>query len=347
MRLTFHDLAFGGKGVARTDGMVVFVPQAIPGETGEVTITRRKKKFAEGRLEHLEEASPQRVTPPCRYFGRCGGCAYQHIDYPAQLVYKAAQVETVIRRIGKLTEVPMRPTLPSPRPYGYRNRIRVHHHSGKTGFYGKGEELVDIAECLLAEPEVNAELARLRTRALPEGDYTLSGRPTDFFEQTNDAVAEAMVALVRETITPGGLLVDAYCGAGFFARQLHEKYEKVIGIEENPFAIAHARSLATAKEQYFIGDVADQLPAALEQSGFEGGQTSVLLDPPAAGVTPAVLETLLASRPREILYISCDPTTLARDLGTLKTAYRLLSVTPLDMFPQTAEIETFAHLAPA
>lgn len=345
MQLTIHDIAFGGKGVGRADGLVVFVPYTIPGETVSVEITRKKKNYAEARLLSVETASPDRVRPECPYFGRCGGCSYQHIAYPAQLALKSAQVEQTLRRVGKLAEVPMRSIVPSPKPYGFRNRIRVHVAGGVTGFYATdGVSLLDIARCPIASDEVNEHLAGLRARRMPDGDYTLSeARKKGFFEQTNNAVAQALLDLVTEQITPGGSLVDAYCGAGFFARHLRERFERVVGIEENEFAVAHARSHALPHESYLAGDVGQHLAEVLAETG----ETSLVLDPPAAGITARVSDAILAAAPREILYVSCNPGTLARDLSLLCRTFRLESVTPLDMFPQTAEIEVLVHLTRA
>jgi len=345
MQLTIHDIAFGGKGVGRSEGLAVFVPFTIPGETVEVELSRRKKNYAEASLVAVENPSPDRVEPLCRYFGRCGGCAYQHIAYARQLEVKSRQVEQTLRRLGKLAEVPMTPMIASPQPYGYRNRIRVHVAGGVVGFYAHdANALLDIEECPIASPEVNGRLAELRSRVLPDGDYTVAERRHEgFFEQTNDAVARAMLAKVAELITPGGRLVDAYCGAGFFSRHLRDRFDEVIGIEENEFAVAHARSIAQPHERYLAGDVAAHLPEVLA----EPGETSLILDPPSAGVSPRVLDAVGAAALRglrEVIYVSCNPATLARDLATLTRSARLIAVTPLDMFPQTAEIEVIAHL---
>ncbi len=349
LTLTIHDIAFGGKGVGRSNGLAVFVPYTIPGETVEAAVIRKKKKFAQALLVEVETPSPDRVEAPCPYFTRCGGCSYQHIAYPRQLEIKTAQVEQTLERIGKLSLVPMRPMIPSPSPYGYRNRIRVHAAGGKVGFYAQdGHRLVDIRECLLASPEVNKQLTALRRRPIPERDYTVAERQNRFFDQTNDAVADAMVKLIATLLTPGGRLIDAYSGAGFFARLLGEKYEAVVGIEENLFAVEHARSVAQPRETYLAGDVAFHLPQLFSQG--ETLPTSLILDPPAIGISQSVVDTLLqlpeAVRPREIVYVSCDPATLARDLALLAPVYAVQEVTPLDMFPQTAEIEVVALLRP-
>lgn len=340
-----EDVAFGGNGVARRDGKAVFIPFTIDGERVTARIVREKKNFAVGELQSVVDPSPHRVKPECVYFQKCGGCAYQHIDYPRQLEIKGRQVEQTLRRVGRLVEVPMSPIIPSPEAYGYRNRIRMHIENGRVGFYAHGShELVDIKSCSIASAEVNESLARLRSRPVYDGDYTVSENAVGkFFEQTNPAVAQAMLELVSRLVLPGqSLLVDAYCGAGFFAKHLAPSFEKIIGIEENEMAVAHARQNALPHEKYMAGPVELHLPSAFTGENLE--RTTLVLDPPATGISTRALDFIVAAQPAEIVYVSCNPATLARDLALLSKAYRLLSVTPLDMFPQTAEIEAVAHL---
>ena len=342
--LKIEDVGFGGNGVGRSGGKVVFVPFTIDGEEVTARVTRQKKKFADAELVSVDVPSPHRVEPVCPYFGSCGGCSYQHIDYRHQLEIKAKQVEQTLKRVGRLGEIPMCPIIGSPKEYGYRNRIRVHVSDGVTGFVSVNPpELVDIESCPIASPQVNEALAELRTRVARDGDYTLAERGGGYFEQTNDAVAEQLLALVEKTVRRGQtLLVDAYCGAGLFARHLAGLFERVVGIEENPYAVRQAMHSAGTNELYLSGDVAGHLPGVL--AGGDSLTTTVLLDPPAAGIEPAVIDILLAAKPSEIVYVSCNPATLARDLALLCRNYRLESVTPLDMFPQTAEIEAAVHL---
>jgi len=345
IHLSIQDIAFGGKGVGRVDGMAVFVPFTITGEEITAQITRRKKKFAEAELVSVEQPSPDRVQPPCPYFGECGGCAYQHIRYERQLEIKTAQVEQTLRRVGRLAEAPMRPAIASSRQYGYRNRIRVHVEGNAVGFYRQdAHEVVDIAECAIATPEVNARLTALRRGLVGDGDYVLSGEQRGYFVQTNDGVAAALLEYVRDLPAPGlTRLVDAYCGAGFFARGLAGRFREAVGIEENERAVALARAHAGPGESYVAGDVALCLGDVLASQ--PAAETCLILDPPAIGAAPRVLEFILGARPAEILYVSCNPATLARDLEALcRATYRLSSVTPFDMFPQTAEIEVVAHL---
>ncbi len=346
VQLTIVDVAFGGKGVARHEGKVYFVPFTIPGEVVTARVLRSKKNFAEAELVSIELASPDRVEPGCPYFGRCGGCAYQHISYARQLQIKAGQVEQTLRRVGRLEAPPMQPIVPSPKNYEYRNRIRVHVEGGVAGFYALGSHaLIDIERCPIARPEVNESLRRLRSAALPDGDYSLRapGGGGPFFEQTNEEVAREMTRLVEAMVRRGqSLLVDAFCGSGLFAKQLAPLFEKVIGIEDNRHAIESARRSAGPNEEYLCGDVSAFLGEIL--GAHDAARTTVVLDPPATGLEVRVVDLLVGSRPSEIVYVSCDPATMARDLGLLCRLYRIESVTPLDMFPQTSGIEAIAHL---
>jgi tRNA/tmRNA/rRNA uracil-C5-methylase (TrmA/RlmC/RlmD family) len=370
--LKVHDIAFGGKGVGRDNGKAVFVPFTIEGETILTEIVREKKQFAEAELIEVREPSAHRVTPPCPYFGRCGGCAYQHIDYEHQLAIKWRQVRDILQRIGKIKEPPMRPIIPSPLAYGYRNRITVHAQDGVIGFFRRdSHRLIDIERCLIAMDEVNAALIDLRRRQVQNGHYTLRAETGPrVFSQANDAVAAPLGELIAQMVPDRQeLLIDAYCGAGFFAKRLLEKFDRVIGIDWDRFAIEEARKNATAKETYIAGDV----DVVLEQTRSGGLQTAeksgigifpiisqtsagsqchnrdrlslaLIVDPPATGLPESVRRTILDFSPQTLIYVSCNPPTLARDLREFQDKFAIESITPLDMFPQTAEIEVVAHL---
>jgi tRNA/tmRNA/rRNA uracil-C5-methylase (TrmA/RlmC/RlmD family) len=343
--LKIQDVAFGGKGVGRESGKAVFVPYTIDGELVSAKVVREKKQFAEGELVDVRESSPDRVQPPCPYFGRCGGCAYQHISYEHQLAIKWRQTRDVLQRIGKLKEVPMRPIITSPEQYGYRNRITVHAQNGVIGFFRRDSNgLIDIEHCPISRHEVNRALTDLRAQNVRDGHYTLraSSGPR-VFSQTNDAVANALHHLISQLIPAGQeLLIDAYCGAGFFAKGLLNKFVRIIGIDWDKFAIAAAQEHATAKETYIASDIDIELGRALQETALL--KTTVIVDPPATGLSANVQKTLVDLAPATLIYVSCNPATLARDLSDLQQKFRIESVTPLDMFPQTAEIEVAVHL---
>ncbi len=347
VELVIEDIAFGGKGVGRAEGKAVFVPFTIADERVTAGIVREKKSFAEAEVVRLEEASPERVEPPCPYFGRCGGCAYQHMSYASQLHWKTEQVRSALRRIGKFSEPPLQPIVPSPLEYGYRNRITVHVEEGVIGFFRRDvHRLIDIEQCPISAGEVNEELAALRAGRPRDGHYTLRARSGPrVFSQTNDAVAEALAAAIGALVPPEqSLLIDGYCGAGFFAKRLLGKFVRTVGLDWDIHAIAAAEADAAPNESYFAGDLAQRLESELSRADLN--LTTVLVDPPATGLGADVREILRAYPAATLLYVSCNPPTLARDLADLGAGYSLESVTPFDMFPQTAEIEALAHLTP-
>lgn len=346
--LEITDVAFGGKAVGRlADGRVAFVPGALPGERVAVRLTRETKRFVEAAIDRVLEPSPRRVAAPCPYYGVCGGCSYQHASYDLQLELKTTQVRETLRRLGGVAEPIVRATVPSPLPYGYRNRITVHRHGGRIGFHRRdGAGLVDIEACLLGSDAVNAALTTLRAERFREGARTLREHTQRFgFHQTNDHVAAELLAAVEAACGEGGGdLVDAYCGDGFFAHRLAPKFARVVGIEWNERSVAQARAAAAPNESYLAGDVTANLSEVL--GTLDPARTTLILDPPAQGVEARVLDILTAQRVARLLYVSCNPATLARDLKGLAGAYRLVSAQPFDMFPQTAEVEVLAELTP-
>ena len=371
VELVIEDIAFGGKGVGRSDGKAVFVPFTIEGERVTARVVREKKSFTEAELIRVVEASDQRVSPPCPYFARCGGCSYQHMSYEHQLHWKSRQVRQALQRIGKFRDPPLRPIVPSPQDYEYRNRITVHVENGIVGFFRHdAHRLIDIERCPISLPEVNDELTALRARHPSDGHYTLRARSGPrVFSQTNDAVARHLADTIAGLIPPNqSLVIDAYCGAGFFAKRLvggaplaedalpggadsrsatdrgqrPRLQVSVIGIDWDIHAIAAAKTSAGERETYLAGEIATHLAEQLQQADL--GSTTVIVDPPATGLGSDVREILRRYPVAEILYVSCNPPTLARDLADFGPTYKLESVTPFDMFPQTAEIEVLAHL---
>ena len=351
MELRIEDVAFGGKGVGRDNGKAVFVPFTIDGETVSAEIVREKKNFAEAELHDVIAPSAYRTTPQCPYFGRCGGCVYQHMSYEHQLEIKTRQVEQTLKRIGQFSDLPLRQIVASPQSYEYRNRITVHCEDGVIGFYRRDEHrLIDIEQCPIAMPEVNAELKKLRARHPRDGHYTLRAHSGPrVFSQTNDAVAERLVEHVTDLVPErGALLIDAYCGAGFFAKHLLEKFDRIVGIDWDVHAIANAQENATEKEIYVAGNadelLCQQVGAVHRTDPSDDALTTLIVDPPATGLSPVVQKAIVDLRPHTFIYISCNPATLARDLAQLRERFTIESITPFDMFPQTAEIEVVAKL---
>ncbi len=379
VELELTDVAHGGKAVARQNGRVAFLPFGIPGETVEAQIYRARKRYAEGEISRVVVASPDRVEPACPYFGTCGGCQFQHIAYPRQLEIKRKIVSDQLARIGGFQGAVVHPMLPSPNEYGYRNSARF--LTGRAGDLGytdwRDNVFLQVDTCPIMAPPISETLREIQGHGIPgeqvrvrysesTGETLIwpaldvpvpTGQPmiqyellghrfqvsaTSFF-QVNIPQAEALVRLAMERLRPleGKTVLDAYCGAGTFTRSLALEAERAIGIEESPPAIADARvNLAGLGVRLIEGRTEVELQNITTEVNL------VLLDPPRAGCEPAALDALLALAPEKIVYVSCDPATLARDLKLLCSAgaYELLDVQPVDMFPQTSHIEAVATL---
>ena len=364
LTVTIEDIAFGGEGVARADGFVVFIPFVIADEEVEVEIVEVKKSFARAKLVHLNRPSPQRVTPECQYFGACGGCQYQHIDYPSQLVYKGKQVADLFERVGAFDPALVQPVIPCPAPYAYRNRIMIRSQWNKPeqklniGFVRHDCGLVeDVEECRIAEPGLNELIREVRDNPPPRGGIKVELRmpvpdwevgPGSFF-QNNFHLLPVMVDTVRSKLHVAGTrhLVDVYCGVGFFGIELADAVDSFAGVEYDRQAIKAARNNAAShgvtNGEFMSGTAEELLPQLLDR--FEADRTTALLDPPRKGCLPATLQTLLRVKPLQIIYVSCHPATMARDLKLLcEGPYQLQGVQPLDMFPQTQHVECVADL---
>ena len=381
-----HDIAFGGDGVGRVANdelpmtndeadsktetpassfPVVFVPFTAVGEEVEVEITEVKKNFARGKIVRVLTSSPERATPECPYFGECGGCQYQHLNYETQLDVKRKQVMDLFERIGKFPREVVREVIPCPQPYHYRNRIMIRSQWNKPeqklniGYLRWDCGLVvDIDQCPIAEPGLNAEILRVRENPPPKGGLKVVLRippddwdvPQDSFFQNNFFLLPKLVETARAALVASGAkyLVDVYCGVGFFGISLGDAVEKFVGVEVDKPAVKAAKNNMLRHNrlngEFVLGDAQELLPSLLQK--FPAAETTVILDPPRAGVPKSALVQLREVQPKQIIYVSCHPATLARDLNVLceDGVFELRTVTPLDMFPQTQHVECVADV---
>jgi 23S rRNA (uracil1939-C5)-methyltransferase len=384
LRLTLIDMAFQGGAIARHDGQVVFVAYGIPGEEAIVQIERRSKDYLMGRVVEVLSASPHRVEAPCPYFGACGGCQWQHIDYAHQTELKAHIVADQLRRIGKFQEPPVLATIPAVETWNYRNHARfsVGRRHGELGFTTPlRHRFLPIDRCLIMHPWIYDVLERLQGKctgglhqvavrygvktgqalihpSLEEIDPSIpSSQPwyeeellgkrfrisgASFF-QVNTLQAEVLAEVVRQKLAlqPNYVLLDAYAGVGTFAVLLAPQVKRVIAVEESSSAVADAviNQAGIDNLTFYEGKVETILPELAERPD------AAIIDPPRVGCHPDALAAVLALASARVVYVSCDPATLARDLRTLcDGGYRLVDVQPVDMFPQTYHIEVVATL---
>jgi len=384
LTLRLESSVFGGASLAHApDGRIVFVSFGIPGETVDVLVERPHADYLEAVVERVIDPSPDRVEPRCPLFGQCGGCQLQHMAYPGQLAAKEAVVREQLRRIGRLDDSVVRPIVGASDPWAYRNHMRFStgKNYGDVGFITRhGRGLLKVEQCPIAVPWVNELLPALQGNAAGlhqvqvrhnhvTGSFliqpAIAGLPVESgqrtyleslgghrfqvssaaFFQVNTAQAEQMLRLVGEALPArGSLLVDAFAGVGTFAACFASRFERVVAIEESDSAAKDARVNIEGFRniEMRVGKVEELLPS------LEAAPDAVLLDPPRPGCHAHVLEAIATFRPAVVVYVSCNPATLARDLRILvDRGYHLDSVTPLDMFPQTGHIESVSRLSPA
>lgn len=400
--LTLDRPAYGGTAFGRLqDGRAVFVPFALPGERVCVRLVEQKHKFVRAELVEILEPAPVRIPPKCPHFARCGGCHYQHLLYAEQCQTKAIILRDQLERIGKIEDPPVRPMIPAPQAWNYRNHVQFHlTPDGRLGFHSvNATEVVPIGECHLPETQINdlwpqiefeagAPFERVSLRSGSDGDLMLIlesktehppdleveagisvvhlfeedavvlagskyltmeilGRPfrlsAGSFFQVNTRMAEEMVRHVQ-SLLPQAIetLLDVYCGVGLFSAFLAPRCRRLIGIEVSSSACEDFVVNLDAFEHVELYEAPAEfvLPVLAEQIT---GPVCAVLDPPRAGLEKAVLDALQALGPERIVYVSCDPSTLARDARRLIAGgYRLREVTPFDLFPQTYHIESIS-----
>jgi 23S rRNA (uracil1939-C5)-methyltransferase len=367
-------LVAGGEGLARRDGKALFVSGVLPGERVLVRLLESRRDFDRAALVEVLEPSADRVRPPCPLAGRCGGCDWLHVSHAAQLALKRAIVGETLRRTGRL-ERDEPPLEPGP-PLAYRNRVQLHRHrSGALGYRAAASErVVAAAACpvavaaigaLLADPPRSEDLALERFTVFADAGWTacegrdddrvlsveVAGRRLAFsvgcFFQSNLAALQGLARHVTAALDAGsavvsGTLADLYAGVGLFGALAGERFDRVVAVESNAVSLAHARrNVGESRLQAF--------PMTVEQwigAGAAGGPfAAVIADPPRAGLGREVREWLIAARPATFVYVSCNPVTLARDLGELvRAGFVLDDLRLFDFTPQTSHVESVAVL---
>jgi len=383
LEVTVERILPGGVGLAHAEGLTVLVGLAAPGDRLRVRVERARGKTVFAALEEILEPSPARVEPPCPYFGRCGGCDFQQLNYGAQLAAKAEIIRDCLRRVGHVEPPADIVVEPSPAEWRYRSRARWQHDPVRRqlGYYERGTHRVcDVAECPVAAPRVQERLTRLRESlredALPpdahefeavegDGGVALSPavEPEDAREQWRllggeryrfDAgcffqINHALLEPLRDAglgDASGAAALDLYCGVGLFTLPLARRFARVRGVEGHPAAADYARrNLSDAGLSNATVETAAVGPWLAAHAGGLERPDFLLLDPPRAGAEPEAVRAILELRPARISYVSCDPATLARDLHALTSGgYHISSLRAFDMFPQTHHVETVVHL---
>jgi 23S rRNA (uracil1939-C5)-methyltransferase len=450
--LEVEDFANEGKSIARIDNFVIFIDNAIPGDVAEVKIYKKKKSHAFGKAVKIVKNSERRIEPRCKFFGVCGGCKWQNMDYNLQLTYKRDGIFDSFERIGKIDSPDIKPALPSEDIFYFRNKmefsfsdkrwllesekdIEIKSNDFALGLHipERFDKVLDIDECFLESENstkilnftrefakrnslspyspkvhtgslrnlvikegkntnqfminlvtqddneiimnkyrdellekfdfittiVNNITAKKSQVAIGEtekvyygegfihekmGKYTYRISANSFF-QTNSKGTEKLYNVVKSFLPEGkiNMLWDLYCGAGTISIFLSEFCNQIIGFEIVESAIKDAEvniKLNNIENCSFVtGDLKDTI-----QEYSKGNPDVVVLDPPRNGVHPDVIEAVIGTNAAQIIYVSCNPQTQARDLELLLKAYNITAIQPVDMFPHTMHIENVVNL---
>lgn len=372
IHLKIEKLAIGGAGIARHEGMVIFVPLTAPEDEILAEITVAKKNFAEARVLEILKPGPTRRVAPCAYFlNGCGGCNWQHLTEEEQRRQKHLLVFETLKKFNPDIDFEYLPLKPSPRVLRYRNRIQPKARENHFGFFERqSHNILDIQDCLITEESLTEKFPEVRQWIQSKGDKDL--KKLEMYIADDDTIRYGLISdeddgvgfsqvnrfqnedLVQTVLSWAGdheysKVFDLYAGSGNFTLPLLRKYKTshVSGVELNPKLVEKARVHARDRKlTYLLSDVESYMRRAVI-----GTNDLVVLDPPRAGATEYIMRALAAARPRKIIYISCHPVSLARDLKwffdssqKLGLHARLDKVQTFEMFPQTDHVETIAEL---
>ncbi len=355
-----------GDGIGRFEQQVVFVRHTMPGDEVRVRVAKDKGTFLIADLLEVVTPSNDRVRPSCEYFGECGGCDWMHIPYELQLVAKAEQFTETLHRIGGLTDIEIEEIIASPKQLNYRNRIQGQLRGGVFHFKQKGSnKLIAIKKCEIADELINKRFsAGFDEMATGKVEISVSDQKIDIvplnsmqstdlgFRQVNTEMGQILTELVLTTLTGDALsgekvelINDLYCGRGDWTNAIAQLMPcaTVLGVDSMPENITLARSRAASaglkNVEYLQANVEEALGKVKVKNSF------CIVDPPRAGLDAAVSEALCRRPAKELVYVSCHAATLSRDLKILTNgAYKVTLLQPLDMFPQTAHLESVVRL---
>ena len=436
IKVEIVDMSYDGLGVAKVDGYILFVDEALIGEKVIAEVTELGKNYGFAKKIELINSSPYRVKPKCPHFGICGSCELMHLEYKQQLMFKKKIVEETIKRIANIETLSIDKIVGSDNPYNYRNKVQMPFAYNKKAIFGyykkKSHEVVPIEKCYLQPDEIteiikfiknlcnefkvsiyneltgkgmlrhvlvrknykNEFMVVLITNGsnfnngdiiakkvverypnvksiyqninmkknnviLGEHSKLLYGQKTleeqlcgltfdvsyQSFFQVNREQTEKLYNIVLEyaDVNEKMSLVDAYCGVGTISLMLAQKAKFVYGIEVVKEAIINAKMNAKKNNinnvEFIVGKVEDKINEFVEKN-----VNTMVVDPPRKGLDQVVVKALLNSNIKRIVYVSCNPTSLARDLNILKEKYNIEKVSVVDMFCQTVGVETVVLL---
>lgn len=380
LEVRIEKLVAGGEGLARWEGVPIFIPRSAPGDLLKIRIAERRPDYGRAEIVEVLEPGPARRPDPYPELSPTGICDLQHIKDEVQPLLKAAAVRETLERIGGIQVVPENTELIAGAPWGYRLRTQLHTdvdpmtNGVRVGYYARGtKDLIPVTRCALLVPELEAYLPVLQGQltaespnridvaagdggevtvspnipglphgevALQVGDLSYAFDARTFFQGHRELLPRLVQAVVGDW--EGDTAFDLYGGVGLFALALARRYRKVVTVEGDTQSARHARMNARRNKLANVEVVARAVETWIPE--LPEGADRVVVDPPRGGLSPKVPRILLERKPKRLTYLSCHPATLARDLRLLKQAYRIEKISLIDLFPQTGHMEALVQM---
>lgn len=386
--LRFDDF---GRGICYVNDKVTFVPFSIPGDVLEIEITKEKRNYNEGKIVKIIKPSKNRIVPPCPYFGVCGGCAYQMLDYEKSILEKQNNVMNYFKKNGLLIKPNI---IRNDTPYNYRNKITLKIVNKKIGYFkNNSHDIVEINDCLLANNKINEVIKLLSSLSIINGEViircnykeevfivintydnvdiskiknikdlkgiVLNNKTIyennyfieevndikynvayDAFFQVNRLVCGKMFKIAQDFVNINDIVLDLYSGVGTLGLSAAKKAKKVVGVEINKNAVDNANSNAKLNNltnaKFIYSDAGDI-------KNLDINFNKLIVDPPRAGLSQDTIDFINKRLPEEIMYISCDYHTQARDLKLLDD-YEITNSYVCDLFSYTYHVECICIL---
>lgn len=390
-----------GRGIAKINDKIIFIPNALPEETVDVDIILEKKKYYEGIIKETINASDKRIKSICPYFEECGGCQFLNMNYQDSLDYKQNKVKEIMNKYLGI-KIKINNIVACDNNLYYRNKTTFQVKNDIGFFKEKTNTLIPVDKCYISDIKINdiykaikdninltnvkqviiratkntlesmvifktsnyidnkkiIDILKKKVDSIYINDELIYGKgkiienlcnknfyisPSSFF-QVNTLQAEKLYnkAIAYADIKKEDTVLDLYCGTGTIGIVASDKAKKVIGIELNKEAIKDANENKKLNNinniEFYAGDVGK----ILNKNNYK--PDIIIVDPPRAGLDSLALAQILNIRPKKLVYVSCDLMTMARDLKLLSNDYDILELTPVDMFPYTAHVESVCAL---
>ncbi len=389
MEVKIIDLDHKGNGIARVNNKIVFVPKCVVGDIVDIEIIKEHKKYNEGRVVNLIEASDDRVDTICPYYDICGGCNISNLNYNKQLEYKKNKIINIFKKYLSIDINPL--IIDSDNRYEYRNKITFQNRNGVLGLISLDNNVINVNECLLVSSKVNElykkicleDISKVDKIIIKEcdnglilnilgnmnidnikdlcltiysnsecvyklddgyiniGDIKYRVSKDSFFQINSNNISRLYdVILKYGNFDNSDRVIDLYCGVGSISLYISKYVNSVLGIEIVDDAIKDAKENAKLNNiknvDFICGDV-----SKLVDDNVYGNK--IIVDPPRVGLDNHTINVLNDINVDKLIYVSCDPMTLVRDLKLLNT-YKIIDVTLVDMFPNTHHCEVVVLL---